>query len=224
MQTMPSDRLAAVLLLAAIAGCVDAVGFTELGGYFVSFMSGNSTRLGLHLAYGEFSAALFTFGLVALFVGGAAAGTLILQGRRRYGVSVLLLCEAALLGLAWALLDRQPSAGAVILPVAMGLSNIVAFDRRSERVGVTYFTGTLVRIGVGLASLGRGESARTVLRDIGLWLALIIGVAYGGAGLLRWGGEVLLGPIVILAALALIEAAAGRGERPTVSVPPSGRH
>ena len=36
--------------LSALAGYVDGIGFIHLGGLFVSFMSGNSTRLGVSLA------------------------------------------------------------------------------------------------------------------------------------------------------------------------------
>ena len=36
--------------LAFLAGAVDATGFIRTGGYFASFMSGNTTRLGLHIA------------------------------------------------------------------------------------------------------------------------------------------------------------------------------
>ena len=48
--------------LSALAGYVDAVGFMTLGGFFVSFMSGNSTRLGVGLALGEWSQAAIAFG------------------------------------------------------------------------------------------------------------------------------------------------------------------
>lgn len=41
--------------LSALAGYVDAVGFMTLGGFFVSFMSGNSTRLGVGLSSGEWA-------------------------------------------------------------------------------------------------------------------------------------------------------------------------
>src|SRR5216683_1717023 len=43
--------------LSALAGYVDGIGFLHLGGLFVSFMSGNSTRMGVSLAEGHWSSA-----------------------------------------------------------------------------------------------------------------------------------------------------------------------
>jgi uncharacterized membrane protein YoaK (UPF0700 family) len=45
------DRLL-VIGFAAIAGYVDAVGFLASSGFFISFMSGNSTRFAVGLASG----------------------------------------------------------------------------------------------------------------------------------------------------------------------------
>ena len=39
------------LVLAMLAGYVDAIGFIQIGGFFVSFMSGNSTRLAVGLMH-----------------------------------------------------------------------------------------------------------------------------------------------------------------------------
>ena len=46
------DKQAQVLavVLAALAGYIDAFGFIATGGFFVSFMSGNSTRMGIRIA------------------------------------------------------------------------------------------------------------------------------------------------------------------------------
>ena len=55
--------------LAALAGYVDAMAFIELGGFFVSFMSGNSTRLGVGLTH-DLTYALTALGLIAAFVAG----------------------------------------------------------------------------------------------------------------------------------------------------------
>src|SRR5260221_10049874 len=86
--------------LSALAGYVDGIGFLHLGGLFVSFISGNSTRLGVSLAEGPSSSASDALGLVALLVVGAAAGSLIVLGhgvnRHPWG----LLAESSLLAAA----------------------------------------------------------------------------------------------------------------------------
>lgn len=211
MQSLPTDRLAAAILLAMIAGCVDAVGFSELGGYFVSFMSGNSTRLGLHLAYHEWASARAVIGLIALFLGGAAAGTIIADRAGVRASAALLLVEAALLAGAAVLIGGPRSmAGIVLLPVAMGLSNAFILGDRGARVGLTYMTGTLVRIGAGLTRLGVPGEGRAVLLDSLLWLSLVVGVILGGEGRLRFGGHVLLVPIAVLVVLGLAELVLSR--------------
>src|SRR6202521_5637443 len=103
--------------LSALAGYVDAIGFLHLGGLFVSFMSGNSTRMGVSLAEGHWLSAIEALGLIALFVAGAAAGSLIVLGRGVNRQPWVLLAEAALLAasaLAYAL-DRSNTAVAVML-------------------------------------------------------------------------------------------------------------
>ena len=61
--------------LAFLAGTVDATGFIRTGGYFASFMSGNTTRLGLHIA-GQPSIAYIPFALICGFVTGVVLGSL----------------------------------------------------------------------------------------------------------------------------------------------------
>src|SRR6267154_2866110 len=86
--------------LSALAGYVDGIGFLHLGGLFVSFMSGNSTRMGVSLAEGQWSNAAEALGLIALFVIGAAGGSLIVLGRGANRQPWLLLAEASLLAIA----------------------------------------------------------------------------------------------------------------------------
>src|SRR5258708_8294606 len=83
--------------LSALAGYVDAIGFLHLGGLYVSFMSGNSTRMGVSLAEGQWSSAAESLGLIALFVLGAAPGSLIVLGRGVNRQPWALLADAALL-------------------------------------------------------------------------------------------------------------------------------
>src|SRR5260370_1327671 len=77
-RTMLDSRrnIALACALSALAGYVDAIGFLHLGGLFVAFMSGNSTRMGVSLAEGQWLHAAKSLGLIALFVTGAAVGTL----------------------------------------------------------------------------------------------------------------------------------------------------
>src|SRR6202048_5099540 len=125
-RTMLDSRRNVVLAcaLSALAGYVDGIGFVHLGGLFISFMSGNSTRMGVSLAEGQWVSAAQALGLIALFVTGAAAGSLIVLGRGVNRQPWLLLAEAVPLAAA-ALCDAfglSNVAGAAIV-LGMGLEN-----------------------------------------------------------------------------------------------------
>jgi uncharacterized membrane protein YoaK (UPF0700 family) len=90
-------NIALACALSTLAGYVDGIGFLQLGGLFVSFMSGNSTRLGVSLAQAHWLEAAQALGLIALFVTGAAAGSLIVLGRGADRQPLLLLFESSLL-------------------------------------------------------------------------------------------------------------------------------
>nr|GLK21598.1 hypothetical protein GCM10017606_24250 [Microbacterium terregens] len=62
--------------LAGLAGYVDGLGFLAAGGMFVSFMSGNSTRLAIGAAEGSVTA-LLALGLIGAFLTGVVAATLV---------------------------------------------------------------------------------------------------------------------------------------------------
>src|SRR6202035_2468973 len=147
--------------LSALAGYVDGIGFLHLGGLFVSFMSGNSTRMGVSLAAGNWSAAAEALILIALFVLGAACGSLIVLGRGPQAQSRLLLAEALLLAaaaLAYAFgLDRLAIAAIVL---AMGLENAVFQIEGGGGLGLTYVTGALVKVGQLIAAALTGGAPR----------------------------------------------------------------
>jgi uncharacterized membrane protein YoaK (UPF0700 family) len=75
MNRMDRSRRRFAMALAGMAGFVDAAGYLSAGGYFVSFMSGNTTRLGVALGTGA-GAALPAL-LIAGFVAGVTAGALV---------------------------------------------------------------------------------------------------------------------------------------------------
>lgn len=172
------QRLA--LGLAGLAGLVDATGFVVAGGYFTSFMSGNTTRMGVELVERP-ALALAPLGLIACFLTGVIGGALI--GRRfrgRHKRVMLGLIAALLAGGAALLVAGLPIPFLATSAMAMGLANNV-FARDGEvTVGVTYMTGALVRFGQGVAARLAGESLPST-RGYGLlWSALAVGAAAGG--------------------------------------------
>jgi uncharacterized membrane protein YoaK (UPF0700 family) len=172
------QRLA--LGLAGLAGLVDATGFVVAGGYFTSFMSGNTTRMGVELVERP-ALALAPLGLIAAFLAGVIGGAVV--GRRFAGRH-----KRVLLGLVAGVLTAGAGLLAAGLPVpflalsamAMGLANNVFVRAGEVTVGVTYMTGALVRFGQGIAARAAGEPLPST-RGYGLlWGALALGAATGG--------------------------------------------
>ena len=168
--------------LSALAGYVDAIGFLHLGGLFVSFMSGNSTRMGVSLAEGQWSSAAESLGLIALFVVGAAAGSLIVLGRGANRQPWVLLVEALLLAAAAACYGFGFSNAAVAaIVLAMGMENAVFQIHGGAGLGLTYVTGALVKVGQ-LAALALTGGARWGwASNLLLWAALVAGSLCGAA-------------------------------------------
>jgi uncharacterized membrane protein YoaK (UPF0700 family) len=171
--------------LSALAGYVDGIGFLHLGGLFVSFMSGNSTRLGVSLAEGRWWEAAGAAGLIALFVAGAAGGSLIVRSRSAYCQCWILLIEGALLaGAGLSHFYGMPGAVASIV-IAMGLENAVFQIEGGGGLGLTYVTGALVKVGQLMAVALTGGSRFGWVPNLLLWAALVIGAAIGAGAYLR---------------------------------------
>jgi uncharacterized membrane protein YoaK (UPF0700 family) len=201
-----SRNIALACALSALAGYVDGIGFLHLGGLFVSFMSGNSTRMSVSLAEGQWLPAAEAFGLIALFVVGAALGSLIVLGRSAYCKCWLLLAEGGLL-VAAALCDAfgRPDAAVVAIVLAMGLENAVFQIHGGAGLGLTYVTGALVKAGQQIAAALTGGPRFGWLPNLLLWAALVAG-SLCGALAYHWinlaaiwfaaGGALALGTIV----------------------------
>jgi uncharacterized membrane protein YoaK (UPF0700 family) len=179
-------NLALACALSALAGYVDGIGFLHLGGLFVSFMSGNSTRLGVSLAAADWAGAVQAFVLVALFVAGAAAGSLIVLGRGHYRQALVLLAEALLLvAAALAYGFDWPKLAIAAIVLAMGLENAVFQIHGGGGLGVTYVTGALVKVGQLMAIALTGGGRWRWVPNLLLWAALVLGVV-GGSLAYRW--------------------------------------
>jgi uncharacterized membrane protein YoaK (UPF0700 family) len=205
------SNLALACSLSALAGYVDGIGFLHLGGLFVSFMSGNSTRLGIYLSDGHFSSAGQAIGLICLFVLGAACGSLIVLGYSRHRQCRVLLAEGSLLvfgAFCYAFGLDHVAISAIVL--AMGLENAVFQIEGNSSLGLTYITGALVKVGQLLAGAVTGGERFAWLPNLLLWAALVAG-AVVGASAYRW---INLSAVWFAAAvafgLAAVTAATGR--------------
>ncbi len=192
-------RVAVAVVLSFLAGFIDALGFMHLGGYFVSFMSGNSTRMAVALPDG-LAGAVLPASLIALFVLGVMAGTI--MERRFSSQSVGLFLLAAMLGLAAAMAYIGLGDIAILVtPLVMGGMNVLARSG-SGGMAVTYMTGNLVKLGVAIAESIGGGARWGWLPFLLLWLGLIMGVFSGAVAYEEIGLAALWPPTLGLVALA----------------------
>ncbi len=187
--------------MALLAGATDVYGLAILRDLFVSFMSGNTTMLGVALGQADWSRARLIAVIIALFVAGAAAGAAIGEASGRHhapsvALAVALVLAAPLLRPGW----TMPA-----FVLAMGALNASMTRIGEASISLTYVTGTLVKFGQGIGhtlcgkphswswmwqapmwcSLLAGAVAATLVRQLlgaqALWplpaYALILGIA-----------------------------------------------
>ena len=171
--------------IAGLAGFVDATGYLAADKYFVSFMSGNTTRLGVDLVT-DTGRAFIPALLILGFVTAVTLGALLADAAGRYRKSAVIGVSAFLLSVG--ALARGMAVPALFLAcsvLAMGVLNN-AFRRDGEvAIGLTYMTGALVRFGQGLAARLRGRARAGWTTNLTLWLSLAGGAVCGAFSAVR---------------------------------------
>lgn len=190
--------------LAGLAGFVDAIGFLETGGFFTAFMSGNSTRMAVGVA-GDGSAAAIAAAMIGTFVAGVTLGAVtgnLCSARARLPVTVALVAALLALAAGFAMAGMTIAAiGCTLL--AMGAEN-TAFQREGQvSIGLTYMTGTLVKLGQALARIHRRDQRGEWVPYLLLWAGLVTGACLGALAFQHWG----LAALWTSAALGLLLAA-----------------
>lgn len=212
MHRTESPLVVIAILLAALAGFVDALAFTSLGGFFASFMSGNSTRLGVALGTEADSIARMAGALILSFVSGVIVAS-VLHRASGAGHRPVVMAAVTLLLLAAALVGTLAPGPLVLvlLAAAMGAENGV-FHRDGEvTIGLTYMTGSLVRVGQKLAGALMGDADRWAwLPHLALWIGFVSGVTLGAISQARWGWNALWLAPMAAALLTLLVAQVGR--------------
>ena len=204
-----SREKALAVVLAATAGFVDAVGFLEVGGYFVSFMSGNSTRMVVGLVEGDLGGAGIAAVVLVSFFLGAAGGALVTRRRNLddrpavLSLVALLLFMALFLELVTSFAVFSVPVGLAVVAAAMGAMNSVFHNQGEVSLGVTYMTGAVVKSAHRLVDALFGGSWAPYRQQVALWSALVCGGVLGavlqvyiGVGALGVAAVVVLGAML----------------------------
>ena len=195
--------------MASLAGATDVYGIAHLRDLFVSFMSGNTTTLGVALGHGDWAGAGFILGLVGLFVAGAGLGAVIEEasGDRHapaVAIAVALILAVPLLQPAWMV---------AAFVVAMGALNASMNRVGHASISLTYVTGALVKFGqgIGRALCGKPDGWSWAWQGP-MWLSLLAGAV--AATLVRqWLGAYALWPLPAYAMVLGLAALATARER-----------
>lgn len=176
----PIRHLTLGLLLTGCAGFVDAIGFIVLGGYYTSFMSGNTTQLGTAGLMG--TSIWLPLGLVAMFFIGSFIGSLIfIKSGRRGPFFVLVFVIATMLAVLALAASQIPITQAMlVLAAGAGAQNATLPFSGGARLGTTFVSGTLYSAGQDLAGAVAGTIPRwRWIQQLSVWAALLLGALAG---------------------------------------------
>lgn len=194
--------LCLVASLSVLAGMTDAIGFMATGD-FVSFMSGNTTRLAVAISDSDWQLTLRLLVLVLMFIVGNALGVIVSRIGRRHALPLMLsiaalLCSAA----AWPLETQFPALLAAIL--AMGMLNAAVEQVNGLPIGLTYVTGALSRFGRGLGRWMLGERRTGWRVQLIPWTGMFAGAVLGALLEHQFGLQALYASGLLAAVLGIV--------------------
>ncbi|GAA3941411.1 YoaK family protein [Litoribacillus peritrichatus] len=168
-------------ILAAIAGCVNAVGLLGFEHQSVSHLSGTASLLGASMFNASWVSVFHFAGILLSFFVGAALSGLLLHGSalklgRHYDTALLI--ESVLLLSACYALTKGQFYGHYLASAACGLQNSMATTYSGAVVRTTHVTGLFTDLGIMLGASLRGEAFDK--RKAVLFLIIIIGFILGG--------------------------------------------
>ncbi|EKT4465479.1 DUF1275 domain-containing protein [Pseudomonas putida] len=188
--------------LSVLAGMTDAIGFMATGD-FVSFMSGNTTRLAVSLGSAEMGLVLRLVLVIGAFILGNALGVIIAakSGRRPWPLLSLIGALLVLAALLPALLQLPALLAAV---TAMGMINAVVEEVNGLPIGLTYVTGALSRFGRGLGRTLLGQRRLGWRVQLIPWCGMFLGAIAGVLLEQRFDRAALLASALLALLLGLV--------------------
>lgn len=208
----PAEKALLAVVLAAVAGFVDVVGYLALFGIFTAHMSGNSAAFGAAVGRGIVAEVALRGLPILFFVVGVAVAGGVIEFLARAGVrsptavalSAEVVCLVGLMAYSGLGVSGGPQRGTVpfFVLVALAVGAMAIQTATLRRVGgrtvrTTYVTGMLTRLAEGIVNYaflrldvrqGRIGPAdgRLRLRSARTRIALLAGVwgCYAGGGIL----------------------------------------
>jgi uncharacterized membrane protein YoaK (UPF0700 family) len=217
MQTTHGPETALAVVLAAVAGFVDVVGYLTLHHLFTAHMTGNTSKLGVALGHGNLHAALPLAVAPFLFVFGIAAGTVLLDFGARW---LALGAQAVLTGAFMVYGESVIRHGTVpdhtisgfyvlatLATVSLGLQTAALTDIHGHTVRTSYVSGVLTNLTREATRRlsGRGTGDHSLRLLLAIWLAYVAGATLGSFGLKElslWALAFPLGALVVAATTA----------------------
>lgn len=192
------------MMFTFISGYIDILGLVSIGGMFLSFMSGNTTRIGYFIANGNFSFAIPYLIIIFAFVFGSFIGGILKELIKKEILLIVLISDILLIILSMILyLNGLDWLTYVPLTIAMGLQNIAQVRINKIVIGKTFASGTLHALGMSLAKLlFKKEQPSTPLIYFTSWAAAFLGALIGALLFYRIGLELSL--VVMLVILFLL--------------------
>ncbi len=221
------------ILLAAIAGMLNSVGFVAVSVY-TSHMTGLLASVADHAVLGSWDIVRVGAAAIAAFTIGASCCAVLFNWGRRRGLrsrfANVLVLEAVLVLVFGALADRltwshRPWVYITVLGFTMGLQNAIITKISRSQIRTTHVTGMITDIGIELGKLvyrSRLPGVDPVRADLGklgtltaIVLSFFTGSALGAWGYAQLGFRVLLAPALLLLVAAgpplLADLRRGRG-------------
>ncbi|MFD2940334.1 MULTISPECIES: YoaK family protein [Flavobacterium] len=183
-QTRSQEKLA--IFLAFIAGFLDAAGFLKWKIY-VSFISGNSTQLGIAFSSGKSAIIISSLAIIVCFVFGIYAGTCLSLWRESKIESLPFYIVSGIL-IVYTIASRyyyiNSGLSIPIIVFSTGIMNTIVTSVGNQKINTDFVTGTLNSLARNAAMLSmsnnkvsRKQYKLNAIRLFLLWIGFLLGAS-----------------------------------------------
>jgi Predicted membrane protein len=144
------------LTFSLISGYVNILGLLAIGSVFLSFMSGNSMRLGYHIFNNDWYLVFQYLIIICSFIFGAFLGDLI-KSKLDYDELFIVLFSEIILFLLALILSftsfNETWLQFALLAIAMGIQNTAQITINDATIGKSFVSGVLYNLGVAFSKM-----------------------------------------------------------------------